>query len=290
MFLLLGAVVVVVCVIGGFIWEGGAVWALFQPAEFLIIGGAAIGSILIGTPVVVLGVLLSQLKMVLGKPTDKSEYLDLLCVQYLLFRLSQQSGIMAIESHMEDPAGSAILSRFPRFLVRRDAVDFLSDSFKVLIAGGISPHDFDELMQEDLDIRRSQGLRPSHALAKIGDALPGLGIVAAVLGVVVTMAAIDGPPEEIGHKVGAALVGTFLGIVMSYGFVQPLASKLEHHVEDESHYLLCIKTGLLAASKGFPAAISIEFARRVIPGDVRPTFDETEEACRASAKPGSVAA
>jgi chemotaxis protein MotA len=145
-------------------------------------------------------------------------------------------------------------------------------------------------MQEDLDIRRDQALRPAQALARIGDALPGLGIVAAVLGVVVTMASIDGPPEEIGLKVGAALVGTFLGILLAYGFAQPLATKLEHYVHDESHYLQCIKTGLLASSKGFPAVIATEFARRVVPGDMRPTFDETERACRATAKPDAVAA
>lgn len=290
MVLLIGVVVVLACVAGGFVWEGGSLLALFQPAEFLIIGGASVGSILIGTPVVVLVLLLTQFRGLFQKSVEKSEFVELLSLQYLLFRQAQQSGVMALESHVEDPAASPILSQFPRFLARKDALDFLADSFKVLIAGGISPHDFADLMQEDLDIRREQALRPAHALAKIGDALPGLGIVAAVLGVVVTMGAIDGPPEEIGHKVGAALVGTFLGIVMSYGFVQPLSSKLEHHVQDEGYYLQCIKSGLLAASKGFPAAISIEFARRVIPDEVRPTFDETEQACRTAAKPSAIAA
>ncbi|RPJ57440.1 MAG: flagellar motor stator protein MotA [Acidobacteria bacterium] len=290
MLLLVGFVVVIVCVVGGFAWEGGTIMALFQPAEFLIIGGAAAGSILIGTPMPVLSLLLLQAKSVFGKGTGKSEYVELLSMQYSLFRLIQQSGVMAVESHVEDPATSPVLSQFPGFLARRDALDFLCDSLKVLVAGGISPHDFDDLMQEDLEIRREQALRPSHALAKIGDALPGLGIVAAVLGVVVTMAAIDGPASEIGHKVGAALVGTFLGILLSYGFVQPLASKLEHHVHDESHYLQCIKTGLLAASKGFPAAVSTEFARRVIPAGIRPTFDETEQGCRAASRPGAAAA
>ena len=290
MFLLVGIVVVIVCVVGGFAWEGGSIAALLQPAEFLIIGGAAVGSILIGTPVAVLSLMLLQMRHSLGKGASKPEYVELLSLQYSLYRLIQQSGMMAVEAHVEDPPSSPILSQFPGFLARRDAVDFLSDSLKVLVAGGITPHDFDELMQEDLDVRRDHDLLPAHALAKIGDALPGLGIVAAVLGVVVTMAAIDGPPEVIGHKVGAALVGTFLGILLSYGFVQPLASKIEHHVQDESHYLQCIKAGLLAASKGFPAAVSTEFARRVIPGDLRPTFDETEQGCRAASRPGAAAA
>lgn len=290
MLLVIGFVVVLACVVGGFTWEGGKIAALIQPAEFLIIGGAATGSVLVSTPVDVLKLLVSQVKAQFGRPTDKAEYVELLALQYLLFRVSQQSGVMALESHVEDPAASPILSRFPRFLARRDAVEFLSDSLKALIAGGIAPHDLDDLMQEDLDIRRDQALRPSQALAKIGDALPGLGIVAAVLGVVVTMAAIDGPPEEIGLKVGAALVGTFLGIVMAYGFAQPLATKLEHYVHDESHYLQCIKTGLLASAKGFPAVIATEFARRVVPGNMRPTFDETEKASRAAAKVDAAAA
>jgi len=290
MFLVIGVVVVLAGVVGGFIWEGGKIGALMQPAEFLIIGGAAAGSILISTPVDVLSLLVAQVKAVFGRHTDKAEYLELLSLQYQMFRVIQQSGVMALESHIEDPASSPILSRFPRFLARQDGVDFLTDSLKVIIAGGIGAHDLDDLMQEDLDIRRDQALRPAHALAKIGDALPGLGIVAAVLGVVITMAAIDGPPEEIGMKVGAALVGTFLGILLSYGFAQPLSSKLEHYVHDESHYLHCIKTGLLAACKGFPAAIAVEFARRVVPGNVRPTFDETEQACRAAVKPSAAAA
>ncbi|HSK08018.1 MAG TPA: flagellar motor stator protein MotA [Vicinamibacterales bacterium] len=290
MFLVIGVVVVVGCVVGGFAWEGGHLAALNQPAEFLIIGGAAAGSILISTPVQVLTLMVSQLKSLFGKHTDKSEYVELLSLQYLLFRLSQQSGVMALESHVEDPAASPIISRFPGFLGRPDAVDFLSDSFKVIIAGGISAHDLDELMQEDIEIRRDEALRPAHTLTKIGDALPGLGIVAAVLGVVITMAAIDGPPEEIGIKVGAALVGTFLGILLSYGFAQPVATKLEHYVHDESHYLQCIKTGVLASYKGFPAAIATEFARRVVPGHMRPAFDETEQACRTAARPDAVAA
>ncbi len=290
MLLVIGFVAVVACVVGGFTWEGGKIAALIQPAEFLIIGGAAIGSILVSTPVDVLSLLLVQVKAQFGRKTNKAEYVELLSLQYMLFRVSQQSGVMALESHIEDPATSPILSRFPRFLARPDAVEFLSDSLKALIAGGIAAHDLDDLMQEDLDIRRDQALRPSQALARIGDALPGLGIVAAVLGVVVTMASIDGPPEELGIKVGAALVGTFLGILLAYGFAQPLANKIEHYVHDEAHYLQCIKTGLLASAKGFPAVIATEFARRVVPGHMRPTFDETEQACRSAAKPDAVAA
>jgi chemotaxis protein MotA len=281
MLIIAGAVIVLVSVLVGFVWEGGHIMALFQPAELLIIGGAAAGSLLISTPTKVLAALLGQMKGAFSSGTGKGQYLSLLSMLYQLFKVIQQAGVMALESHFEDPANSPIISRFPDFLARHEAVDFLADSVKVIIVGGIAPHDLESLMDEDCEVHHGEALKPSGTLNKVGDALPGLGIVAAVLGVVVTMSAIDGPPSEIGHKVGAALVGTFLGILLCYGFVGPLATKLEHFVEEEGHYLQCIKTGVLAVYKGFPPAIAVEFARRVIPGDVRPSFDETEQACKA---------
>ncbi len=281
MLIIVGAILVFACVVAGFLMEGGQLLALVQPAELLIIGGCAVGNLLISTPTNILKMLMGQLKGSLSAGTGKNEYVDLLSMLYQLFKVIQQAGVMALESHFEDPQNSAIMSKFPDFLARHEAVDFLADSVKVIIVGGIAPHDLEGLMQEDCEIHHEEALRPSATLAKVGDALPGLGIVAAVLGVVITMAAIDGPPNEIGEKVGAALVGTFLGILLSYGFVQPLSSKLEHFVNDESQYLQCIKTGVLAVYKGFPPAIAVEFARRVIPGDVRPSFDETEQACKA---------
>lgn len=290
MFAVIGVIGVIACVVGGFLWEGGKLPALIQPAEFVIIGGAALGSLLISTPSRVLKLLVSQLTASFSKRAAKDEYLDLLSMLYQLFRLVQQAGVMALESHFEEPDKSPILAKHPNFLARRDAVDFLADSVKVIIVGGISSHDLEDLMQEDLDIRKEESLKPSNTLAKIGDALPGLGIVAAVLGVVITMASIDGSAEEIGEKVGAALVGTFLGVLLSYGFAQPLATKLEHAVHEDMHYLQCIKTGLLASAKGFPAAIATEFARRVVPEGMRPTFDETEQACKGGVRVESAAA
>jgi chemotaxis protein MotA len=201
-------------------------------------------------------------------------------MQYQLFRLIQQSGVMALESHVEKPDESPILSKYPKFLARHEAAAFLSDSVKVMIMGGISAHDLEALMDEDLQVHHEEEGKPATTLTRIGDSLPGLGIVAAVLGVVITMGAIDGPPSEIGHKVAAALVGTFLGIFLAYGFVQPLATNFEHRVADEARYMQCIKAGLLAVFKGLPPAIAVEFARRVLPADVRPTFEETETACK----------
>jgi chemotaxis protein MotA len=161
---------------------------------------------------------------------------------------------------------------------------------KVIIVGGMAPHDLEALMDEDLEVHHTTERGPSVTLSRIGDALPGLGIVAAVLGIVITMQAIDGPPSEIGEKVGAALVGTFLGILLSYGFVAPLASTLEQRVADEGRYEQCMKAGILATFKGLPPAVAVEFARRVLPHEVRPTFEETERLCRATTKPDAASA
>lgn len=289
MLLIVGAVIVLLSVAGGYLMEGGHAVVLNQPSEFLIIGGAAFGSLLIGTPPPILKELLVQCKGLFGAAHGKDEYVGLLSLLFQLFKLSQQGGIMALEPHFESPDTSAILSKHPKFLARRDAVDFLSDSVKVMIVGGISPHDLEMLMDEDLEVRHHCAGRPAATLNKIADALPGLGIVAAVLGVVITMGAIDGPPAEIGHKVGAALVGTFLGILLSYGFTQPLATHLELRMAEHTHYELCIKAGLVAIYKGLPPTIAIEFARRVLPEEVRPSFDETEKFCK-SAKSEAAAA
>jgi chemotaxis protein MotA len=281
MFILIGAVVVIGGIASGYLWEGGKLGALVQPAELVIIGGAALGSMLIATPTKVLAGMVGQLKGAFGAGTGKKEYLALLSMLYQLFKIIQQAGVMALETHFDDPSASPIMSKYPAFLARHEAVDFLADSIKVIIVGGIAPHDLESLMDEDCDVHHEEALKSSSALAKVADSLPGLGIVAAVLGVVITMASIDGPPAEIGEKVGAALVGTFLGILMCYGFIGPIATKMEHYVIDEGHYITCIKTGVLAVYKGFPPAIAVEFARRVIPGDVRPSFEETEQSCKA---------
>lgn len=281
MFLIIGSLIVIGSVIGGYVMEGGNLAVLMQPAELIIIGGAAVGSLLISTPLKVLKQLLGQFSGFFSSGYGKDDYLDLLAMMYQLFRLSQQSGVMSLEAHFEEPDKSTILAEFPKFLARHHAVDFLADSVKVIIIGGIAPHDLESLMDEDLQVHHEEDARPAGILAKVGDALPGLGIVAAVLGVVNTMGAIDGPPSEIGHKVGAALIGTFLGILMSYGFVQPMSTNMELRASDDGHYAQCIKAGLLASYKGFPPAIAIEFARRVLPASVRPNFDETEQRCRA---------
>lgn len=284
MLLIVGALIVLASVASGYLMEGGSLLVLKQPSEFIIIAGAALGSLIVSTPPKVLKNLAAQMKGFFGGALTKADYLELLAMMYQLFRLSQQSGVMSLESHFEEPAKSSILAQYPKFLARHHAVDFLADSVKVIIIGGIAPHDLESLMDEDLQVHHDEEAQPATILSKVGDALPGFGIVAAVLGVVITMGAIDGPATEIGEKVAAALVGTFLGILMSYGFVAPMATNLEQQAQAGGRYTQCLKAGLLASYKGFPPAIAVEFARRVLPGDVRPTFNETEERCRAAGR------
>jgi chemotaxis protein MotA len=281
MLLIVGLLVVIGSVVGGYLMAGGHMILLLQPSEFIIIGGAAAGSLLVSTPPKVLSKLLGQCKLLLQPGLTAQDYADLLAMLYQVFRQAQ-SGIMTLESHFDHPEQSSILSRYPKFLARHHSVAFLADSIKVIIVGGMHPHDLEALMDEDLQVHHENERGPAGALTKVADALPGLGIVAAVLGIVITMQAIDGPPEEIGHHVGAALVGTFLGILMSYGFAQPIATSLEHRVEEDGRYEQCIKAGVMAMFKGLPPAVAVEFARRVLPHHVRPTFEETERLCRAS--------
>jgi chemotaxis protein MotA len=290
MLLLVGALIVLGSVVGGFMMHGGEVLVLNQPNEFVIIGGAAIGSLVISTPAKVLKGLIGQLKGTFSSAPGKADYLDLLAMMFQLFRIIQQSGIMSLESHVENPSESPILSKYPKFLARHESAHFLSDSVKVMILGGISAYDLEALMDEDLQVHHDEAAKPASTISKVGDALPGLGIVAAVLGIVITMGKIDGPPAEIGHSVASALVGTFLGIFLAYGFLQPIAANLEHRVADEGRYEQCIKAGLLSVYKGLPPAIAVEFARRVLPHDVRPSFEETEVSCKSAGKAEAAAA
>lgn len=284
MLVIVGSIIVLGSVLGGFVMAGGPIPVLIQPSEVIIIVGAAVGSMVTATPIPVLRAMAGQFGAFFSSRPGKEDYLELLGMLYQLFKLTQQSGVMALESHVEDATKSPIMSRYPKFLKNHHAVHFLTDSIKVIILGGIAPHDLEALMDEDLEVHHHEALKPSSALTSMGDSLPGLGIVAAVLGIVITMQAISGPVEEIGHHVAAALVGTFLGILLCYGFVGPMATNMAHIVNEEAHYLVCVKTGLLAVYKGFPPAIAVEFARRVLPSDVRPGFDEVERYCKSASQ------
>lgn len=279
MLIFVGAIIVLGGVLGGFLWHGGEILALNQPSEVLIIGGAAIGSLIIATPVTVIKGIVSQVLGAMSGGFSKKNYLDLLVMMYEVFNVARRDGLVGLENHIEHPNDSEILKRYPKFLKNPHAVAFFADTMRVIISGSVQPHDLEELMESDIDILHEDELRPSQALSSVADALPGLGIVAAVLGVVITMGAIDGPPEEIGHKVASALVGTFLGILGSYGFVGPLAASLTHRTHDKKQYLQCMKHALLSFHKGVAGVIAVEFARRTLYSEVRPGFLELEAAC-----------
>jgi len=282
MIAIVGFIVVTASILGGYIMEHGHLMVLYQPAEFVIIGGAAIGMLLVSTPMKVLKDTISAVLGILGSGPSKKVYTELLVMMYELFNVARKDGLVGLESHVERPEESSVFSKYSYFMKNHHALHFLTDTMRLIIMGGVPEHDLDSMMDLDLETHHQEVSKPSEALSLVADSLPGLGIVAAVLGVVITMGAIGGPPEEIGHKVGAALVGTFLGILLSYGYVNPLSKNVSIMNETEAKYYLCLKQGLLAFHKGFAASIAVEFARRVIPSDVRPTFEEVEEACRGS--------
>ena len=279
MFIIIGAFVVIGSVLGGYVLEGGHILALHQPLEVLIIGGAALGSLLIATPLNVIKGMLSQISGLFGSGYGKKDYKDLLVMMFEIFNIARKDGLIGLESHVEHPEDSEIFKRYPKFLKNHHAVSFFADTMRVIISGAVQPHDLEDLMENDIEAMREEELHPSHSLNTVSDSLPGLGIVAAVLGIVITMGAIDGPPEEIGHKVGAALVGTFLGILACYGFVGPIAANMKHRVNEDMQYINCMKHALLSFNKGVAGVISVEFARRTLFAEVRPGFTELEEAC-----------
>ena len=282
MFIIIGSIVVVVCVLGGFVLEGGQALALWQPLELLIIGGAALGSLLIATPLTVIKAMIKQITGVFGSGLKKQDYLDLLVMMFEVFNVARKDGLVGLENHIEHPEESEIFQRYPKFLKNHHALAFFSDTMRVIISGAVQPFDLEDLMDNDIDVHHAEVSRPADSLNTIADSLPGLGIVAAVLGVVLTMAAIDGPPEEIGHKIGAALVGTFIGIIGCYGFVGPLSASMRHRLNDTHQYLVCMRNALLSFNKGVAGVIAVEFARRSLYDEVRPDFLELEKACNES--------
>ncbi len=284
MFIFIGTAVVVASIAGGFILEGGDILALYQPVEVLIIGGAALGALVIATPLSVIKGIIKQAIAVLSSGMVKQDYLDLLVMMFEIFNVARKDGLVGLENHIEHPEESNILQRYPKFLANHHALAFFADTMRVIISGAVQPHDLEDLMDNDIEVLHAEEERPSVTLNNTADSLPGLGIVAAVLGVVLTMAAIDGPPEEIGHKIGAALVGTFLGIIGCYGLVGPLAASMKHRLTDGHQYLTCMKNALLAFNKGVAGVIAVEFARRTLYAEVRPDFLELEAACNETKK------
>ena len=284
MFPIIGILVVLGCIAGGYLMEKGSLLVLMQPAELIIIGGAAVGTVLIGNPPYILkSIITSLLAVFKGSHYSSNTYLDTLRFLNDFFSTSRKNGITALETDLDEPDKSALFKRHPSFAKDKEAMHFFCDTMRTLLAGGVEVHDLDQIMETDLEVLHKQALLPAAAISTMADSLPGLGIVAAVLGVVITMSALGGPPEEIGHKVAAALVGTFLGILLCYGFLGPMAANIKKQTNAESDYFLCLRMGLLAFMKGVPPILALEAARRAIPHHVRPTFQEMDKACRKAA-------
>ena len=291
MFAIVGIVLVFCAVIGGFLMEKGHLAVLLQPAELLIIAGAATGTLLVANPMHILKAIAAGLLGIMkGSRFTKQRYLNTLKMMYQFLNKVRKEGLLAIEADVEKPDESAIFKSFPDFLGDHEAVSFLCDTLRTAITGGVEPFDMDQMMELDMEVHHHAAMQPIDALSTVADALPGLGIVAAVLGVVITMGALGGPPEQIGEKVAAALVGTFLGILLCYGVVGPLSANMRKTADDQNEYLHVMRVLILSFLKGSAPMIAIEMGRRAIPSYVRPSFDEMEKCCKNKVEPTAAAA
>lgn len=278
MIIIVGCIVVVGAVLGGFTWAGGHVGALIHPSEMLTIGGAALGSMIVMSPKKVLIDLCKGLIACLkGSPYTKANYDELFKLLYDLLRTARRDGLLALDSHVNDPHGSSIINKYPKLAKDHHAIGFLCGSLSPVIDGSVPAEDLQKLLDIELKAMEEEHHAPSGILAKTADALPGFGIVAAVLGIVITMGHIDGPVHEIGHKVGAALVGTFLGILLSYGFVAPMAVRMEFLSATEMSFMKTISTVIVAFAGGALPKVALEQARRGLNSEVRPTRERLEE-------------
>ncbi len=286
MLLIVGSLVVIACVVGGYMAGGGHLIVLFQPFEFLIIGGAAIGAFITGNPKTVLvGVGGGIGQAMKGPKYKKEDFLELLSLLYVIFKMAKSKGMLALEQHVDRPEESALFQKFPKFSSDHHAVVFLCDYLRLLTLGTENAHEVENLIDAELETHHAEGHAVVGAVQTMADGMPALGIVAAVLGVIHTMGSITEPPEVLGHLIGGALVGTFLGVLMSYGFIGPIASALKSVQEADGKYYTCIKAGLLAYMQGYAPAVAVEFARKALMSDVRPTFAEVEETVQSTTPP-----
>ncbi|MCE5315096.1 MAG: flagellar motor stator protein MotA [Armatimonadota bacterium] len=281
MFVIVGIVIVLGSILAGFTMEGGNVAALLQFAEFIVIGGAAFGSIVVGYSLKdAISMLMIGLKLLKGSPYKKDVFLELLQAMYEFFLVGRKGGLISLEKHVENPDESEIFQKYPSFTSNHHALNLFADTMKLIVMGGIGVYDLADMMDIDLEAQHEESMKMTGMLTCMADSLPGFGIVAAVLGIVVTMQAIGGPPEEIGEKVGAALVGTFLGILLAYGVFAPLSKATEAIAKCEAQYMACIKNAVVAFARGDAPLICVEFARRNIEPELRPSFSEMEDTCR----------
>ncbi len=283
MFAIVGILVVLGAVIGGFLMEHGPIRVLIQPSEAIIICGAALGTLLVANPLHTLKEVMNGILQVLkGSKFSKKRYLDSLKMMYDMFNKIRREGPNSVEGDIEAPKESKFFAAFPGFVKDHHVRDFVCDTMRMVLMGGVEPFDVDQMIEADMDVHAHEAEQSVSALSSVADSLPGLGIVAAVLGVVMTMSALGGPPEEIGKKVAAALVGTFLGILLCYGFVGPIAANLTKLAHEEHEYLQVLRVTMIAFMKGTSPLLAVEMGRRSVPAHLRPSFSEFEAHCKQS--------
>ncbi len=276
--LLIGIGVVLGCVLGGFAVHGGNIMALWQPSEVVIIGGAALGGFIIANGMGGAKKAASGMGGIMkGAKYGKDDYMDLYALMYDLFNIARKDGVLGLEREIEEPEKSAVFSKHEKVMKDHHAIEFIQDYLRMMVSGEMNPFQLENLMDIELQTHHHEGAEVAQAITRVSDALPGFGIVAAVLGIVNTMGALGGPVTEIGHKVAAALVGTFLGILLAYGFVGPMATAMEKKLADEGAFFTVIKTCIIAMVQGYPPQIAVEFGRKATPTDFRPSFKELEE-------------
>ncbi|MGE4218376.1 MAG: flagellar motor stator protein MotA [Alphaproteobacteria bacterium] len=278
MFAIIGVVVVIACVLGSYVAMGGHIDVLIQPFELVIIGGSGLGAFLIANSKEIIFKSFGAIGAILKGPRyKKADYQELLMLLYQTFRLAKTKGMLALEAHVENPEESLLFQQFPGVLRDHHTMDFLCDYLRLLTLGTDNPHEVEGLMDQELEAHHHHELHVAHAIKELAESFPGLGIVAAVLGVIKTMGAITEPPEVLGGLIAAALVGTFLGILLCYGFVGPMATAVKSIRDEEHAYLVTIKQGVIAHLQGYAPVVSVEFARKSVPHGVRPTFKEVED-------------
>jgi len=275
---IIGSVVVLGCVLGGFIAEGGHVLLLWHPFEIVIIVGAALGAFLTSNPPkVVKAAIAGAISLPKGPRYKRDDYVMLLKLLYDILVKIRRDGLMAIEPDLEAPEKSELFKRYPRILADHHMIEFITDCLRLMVGGNLDPQELESLLEYELETHHKEAHEPSHAVQKVADALPGFGIVAAVLGIVNTMAAIEGADTAtIGHKVGAALVGTFLGILVAYGFIGPISAAMEHRASEEAKAFEVVKMALVASVRGYAPPVAVEFARKLLFADIRPKFNDLE--------------
>lgn len=276
---IIGLLIVIVCVFGGYALERGNFSVLIQPVEWLIIFGAAIGALVAAsTPDIFKSAIRSSIQ-VLTKPHiyTKQDFVDLLLLLNEIFRKIKKEGLISIEQDIENPEASRIFSSYPKILNNHLALDFIKNTFRTILTTNITHFELETMLENEIEIIHHERLQPIHRLEKLADSMPGLGLVAAVLGIILTMGKIDQPPEVLGHHLSIALAGTFIGILTCYGILTPLVQKLEFFCSQEREYLSVIKTAIVYFIGGGAPQIAIEFARRTIPPHIRPSFEELEE-------------